>query len=87
MLRLFLAILKGAAPGVRDGSQALFPNFIAEVLLLTQEVVLHPGLHRTAVQGLVMEVSHLRDPAQGWSCSICKEVNFLVYYCYVQPLD
>ena len=42
-----------------------FPNFIAEVLLLTQEVVLHPGLHRTAVQGLVMEVSHLRDPCSG----------------------
>lgn len=65
MLRLLLAILKGAAPGVRDGSQALFPNFIAEVLLLTQEVVLHPGLHRTAVQGLVMEKSHLRDPCSG----------------------
>lgn len=53
LLKLLLAVWKGAAPGGWDGSQGLFPNLIGEVLLVTQEalpVVLHPSPHRSAVQ-------------------------------------
>lgn len=45
LLKLLLAVWKGSAPGVQDGSQHVFPNLVVEVSPLTAEalpVVLPP---------------------------------------------
>lgn len=69
LLKPLLAISKGAAPGVQDGSQHVLPNVIVEVPPLTAEalpVVLHPGLRHTTVPVLVMEVTRLKKaPCSG----------------------